>query len=229
MSLIFLNAKQNLLRYGQMFLAATLLFVSFKAMSAENGMAYTKVNKLLTIIRDYAKSPHTGLIATVKPEKNGLKMSTIRFFIKHKEQVIDEISVSDSGTVVFPLLPEHVADKASLESNQPKGSFSLDLTAGIKAITTQIVSYDEVFGVLDDIETVASELVGIPSWMIPDIDSIEFVFASAASVTLKNADDVRTYNTDDEFRVEIERDDDYEENDTQIVFSTIPIKVVIVK
>lgn len=165
--------------------ALWLAFFSNTVNSQENGsMAYSKINKMLTIIDEYAKSPYTGLIATITPEAEGVHLSDIRLTIVYEEQVINQLTVGDKGAVDFPQLPTDVGKKAKIEINQPKGSVSLELTAGIKPIKEHRASYREVIGVLDDLETVASELVGIPSWLIPDIDHIEFVFASPASITV---------------------------------------------
>ncbi|KTF16035.1 hypothetical protein [Pseudoalteromonas sp. H105] len=222
---MFITAKFLSVLYG-----IALVLLSLPANSNENGeMSYSKINKMLTIIDEYAKSPYTGLIATIKPEVEEIQFSDIYLAITHEGKNVKNLVVDDEGLVDFPLLPVEMGKNARLEINQPKGSVSLDFTAGIKPIRKNKVAYSEVFGVLDDLETVASELVGIPSWLIPDIDYIEFSFNSTASITLQYADNSTVHQTKDDFNIQIERNDDLKASGAMLIFSKLPQKVTVIK
>lgn len=208
----------------------TLTLLSLSASSNENGeMPYTKINKMLTIIDEYTKSPYTGLIATIKSETKEIQFSDINLTITHDGEKLKNLLVGDDGLVDLPLLPVEIGKNARLEINQPKGSVSLDFTAGIKPIRKKKVAYSQVFGVLDDLETVASELVGVPSWLIPGIDYIEFSFNSAAFITLQFANNAIVHHTTENFKIQIERDDDLQASDAILIFSELPQKVTIIK
>lgn len=184
---------------------------------------------MLTIINDYARSPYTGLIAVITPEVKGEPLSGIQLTITHEGQVIRQLAVDDKGVVDFPLLPDEMAKKAKLEINRPKGAISLELSAGIKPIREHKVSYTEVMDVLDDLEAVASELIGIPGWLIPDVDYIEFVFNSPASMTLQNKNFTKVYLTTSDLKIQLERNDDLRVSNTELVFSALPEHTNIVK
>jgi len=48
--------------------------------------------------------------------------------------------------------------------------------------------------VLDYLETVSNELVGLPSWMIQDLDYLEFHFDTASAVNLIGGDVNKFYS-----------------------------------
>lgn len=210
------------------FLCPSVFAISTHAQ--ENGsIPYGNINKMLSIINDYAKSSYTGLIATITPEVKEVQFADIRLTIVHEEQVIKQLFVDDKCVVDFPLLASEIGEKAKLEINQPKGSVSLAFSAGIKAIREHRVYYREIISALGDLETVASELVGIPSWLIPDIDHIEFVFNSPASITLRSKRFTKVHRTNTDLKIELERNDDLLASNVELVFSVLPASVNIVK
>lgn len=224
-----LNKKILSLKLVSILIFLYLAIFSIAANAQENGsMSYSKINKMLTIIDEYAKSPYTGLIATISPEEQGIQLADIQLTIVHENNIIKQLTVAADGRVDFPLLASEIGDKAKLEINQPKGSVSIAMTAGIKPIKAHRVSYGEVIGVLDDLETVASELVGVPSWLIPDIDEIEFVFDSPATITLQNKKSTKVHQTNSELEIQIERNDDWQSSNAELVFSDLPVSVTIV-
>jgi hypothetical protein len=79
-----------------------------------------------------------------------------------------------------------------------------------------------MFGVLDDLETVASELVGLPSWMLPDVDYLEFYFQSASTVNLKGEGINELYQSNDENIIKIERDNELYKHKAKLIFSSLP-------
>jgi len=99
------------------------------------------------------------------------------------------------------------------------------MTAGVKPISKLQVPYDELFYVLDDLETVASELVGLPRWMLPDLDYLEFYFDSASTVKLKGADINEFYQSNDENKIKVERNTDLYNKKITLFFSDFPIEV----
>lgn len=204
--------------------------------AAEQGsMPYKNINRMLTIIDQYAQSPYTGLIASVKPEKANIKFADISLSIEHLGKEIRQITVKPNGSVEFPLIPEQQGEEATLIINQPKGSVSLAFTAGIKPLTETTVEYHELFGVLKDLETVASELIGIPSWLIPSIDELEFSFASNASLAIlttgKGQQEKVTQNlkTNSDNKIVLKLDEALFNATPLVQFSSLPTKITIVK
>lgn len=202
------------------------LLASSMVQAAENGStSYKNINEMLTIISEYAKSPYTGLIATLNSDEKHLDMSEVELSIIYDGKVIRKVPVDKKGFVDFPLLDKEVGKKASVIINQPKGSISMEMTAGVKPISKLQVPYDELFYVLDDLETVASELVGLPRWMLPDLDYLEFYFDSASTVKLKGADINEFYQSNDENKIKVERNTDLYNKKITLFFSDFPIEV----
>ncbi len=208
-----------------LFIFIALLYSNDSYAQQHGSMSYCKINKMLAIIDEHAKSPYTGLIATIKPEHSDIQLSDIELAITHNNRPIQTLLINDNGTVNFPLLASDIGRNARLAINQPKGSFALDLTAGVKPITKHKVRYKDVMGVLNDLELVASELVGIPTWLIPDIDHIEFEFKTPATITLQDI----VFKTTDELTIQIERNSNIQASDAELFFSVQPTRVNIVK
>jgi len=204
------------------------LFVanSLVVQATENGrMPYKNINKMLTIINEHAKSPYTALIASLTSDDAQFDLSTVELSIIYDDELIRKVSANKRGLVKFPLLKQALGKKAEIIINQPKGSISMELTAGVKPIQLLQVSYDELFGVLDDLETVASELVGLPSWMLPDVDYLEFHFESASTINLKGLGINKFYQSNDENIIKIERDTDLYKQKATLIFSGLPMDV----
>lgn len=203
-----------------------LLAKSSIVQATENGrMPYKNINKMLTIINEHAKSPYTGLIASLTSDNAQFDMSTVELSIVFNGKQIEKVFADKRGFVQFPLLKQDVGNNAEVVINQPKGTISMKLTAGVKPIQSLQVPYDELFGVLDDLETVASELVGLPSWMLPDVDYLEFYFQSASTINLLGVNINEFYQSNAENIIKIERDSELYKQKAKLIFSGLPMEV----
>ncbi len=204
----------------------SLLIASSTVQASEHGKrSYKNINQMLIIISEYAKSPYTGLIASLQSENEHLDMKDVELSIIYQGELIKNVSVDSKGFVDFPLLDKEIGSEAEVIINQAKGSISLELTAGVKPIRSLQVPYDELFTVLDDLETVASELVGLPSWMLPDLDYLEFYFDSASTINLKGSGINELYQSNDENRIKIARNADLYKKKITLTFSNLPTEV----
>ena len=211
-------------------LALAVLVTTTNTRANEQGsMPYQNINQLLSIIDRYAESPYTGLIASVKPEVKGLTTTDIELTLTHADKLIHTIPVNDDGSIEFPLLAKNIGDQAELSINQPKGSVSLKFSAGIKPLTKPQVLYSDLFGVLKDLETIASELVGIPSWLMPSIVKIEFTFAKAANIQLLKANSNQVYSSKSDHKIVLELDDDLYVSNALLAFSSMPTNITFIK
>lgn len=222
-----INQSVSIITSVKFYLFICLFVASSSVVQAtENGrMPYKNINKMLTIINEHAKSPYTALIASLTSDDAKLDFSTVELSITYDGKLIKKVSADKRGLVKFPLLKQAIGKKAEIVINQPKGSISMELTAGVKPIQLLQVPYDELFGVLDDLETVASELVGLPSWMLPDVDYLEFYFESASTINLKGVDINQFYQSNAENIIKIERDSDLSKQKATLIFSGLPIDV----
>jgi hypothetical protein len=203
-----------------------LSFYCSVVQATENGItSYKNINNMLIIISEHAKSPYTGLIASVTSNEKDTDISKVELSITHDGELIKKVSADKNGLVQFPLLDKEIGEKAQVVINQPKGSISMQLTAGIKPIRLLEVPYDELFSVLNDLETVASELIGLPSWMLPDLDYLEFHFESASTINLKGAGIDEFYQSNNENKIKIERSSKFYENQLNLIFSHLPREV----
>lgn len=225
------NYHSTFLRLRRLSLASVLMLLSTLSFADQKmgDMSYDKINKMLRIIEQHAKSPYTSLIATIKPEIDTIKLSDIKLTLEHEGKIIKDIAIAADGNITFPLVDEKVGEQARLKVNQVKGSIAMSMTAGVRPIQSLEIDYKHLFAVLDDIETVASELVGLPSWMIPDIDEITFVFDKPATATLMGSIGNRLLLTSDENKITLERDDDLEQAGYKIVFSELPRETIIIQ
>ena len=194
--------------------------------ATENGsMSYENINKILTLIELHAKSPYVGLTATLEVEDEDLSMDDIELSLVHKGNVIKRLSPDMDGSVQFELLDHDVGEDALVVINQPKGKVAMRLAAGVKPVRSQQVPYDELFSVLDDLENIANEMIGLPSWLLPDLDYLEFSFGSQAVITLVGADVITAYESNSEHVIKIERQADLKHSNAKVVFSQLPTEV----
>lgn len=212
-----------------LFAIATLLTATTTYARERGSIPYQNINQLLSIIEEYAESPYTGLIAFVKPEVKEVKVTDIELTVTHADKLIQTINVSQDGSIDFPLLAKDIGDNAELSINQPKGSVSLKFSAGIKPLTKHQVLYRELFGVLKDLETIASELVGIPSWLMPSIVKIEFAFAKAANIQLLKTNSNQIYRSSSEHKIVLKLDDALYVSNAQLAFSSLPTNITFIK
>ena len=194
--------------------------------ATENGsMSYENINKILTLIELHAKSPYVGLTATLEVEDEDLSMDDIELSLVHKGNVIKRLSPDMDGSVQFELLDHDVGEDALVVINQPKGKVAMRLAAGVKPVRSQQVPYDELFSVLDDLENIANEMIGLPSWLLPDLNYLEFSFGSQAVITLVGADVITAYESNSEHVIKIERQADLKHSNAKVVFSQLPTEV----
>lgn len=195
-------------------------------MAVENGsVPYKNINKILTLIQQHAKSPYTGLVAKIESENEDLSMTDIQLSIVHNGNLISKTSANEQGLVNFKLLEADVGNDAKIVINQPKGSVSMSLSAGIKKIDSLQVPYVELFSVLNDLEEIANEMIGLPGWMLPDFDYLIFCFDSDSNITLTGEKFLEVYDTDTEHRIKIARNEDIKESNLTIIFSQLPKEV----
>ena len=210
--------------------SSVIAILSLPAIAYENGsMSYEKINKMLLIIDEHAKSPYTGLIASIKPEKESLSLSDVEMFISNNGNEIKKVAIGEDGSIDFPLLNKNVGETANLEINQPKGSLSVEFTAGVKKLNSKVISSKDIFGVLDDLENVASEVVGLPSWMIPDIDFLEFHFAEPAKITVQGNGFSKTFQSSEDNIIKLERNEKWEADGVHLQLSQIPKHVTFIR
>jgi hypothetical protein len=193
------------------------------ALAVENGsVPYKSVNKILTLIHVHAKSPYTGLIAKVESEIEGVSKADIELSIIHKGSLIGKVSADNHGSVQFPLLEQEIGNSATIHINQPKGSVSMNLNAGVTRIHSHQVLYDDLFSVLDDLDKIANEMIGLPSWMLPDFDYLEFHFDSESTMTLSGVGIKQVYESNADHLIKLTRNEDFKASKVTIKFSQLP-------
>ena len=218
------NKDVTLLKNLNVIISLIISLLCIDAHAVENGsMAYKNINKILTLIDQHAKSPYTGLIATLVSDIEDISLDDIELSVMHNEKLLNTIEVDEDGSVEFHLLEKNIGKEAIVHINQPKGTVSLSLLAGVKKINSRQVLYDDIFSVLDDLDKVASEMIGLPTWMLPDLDYLAFHFNSAAVITLTGIGIHEIYQSNSEHIIEIERNSDFQES--ILVFTTLPVSV----
>lgn len=105
----------------------------------------------------------------------------------------------------------------------------MKFSAGIKPLTQLQVLYSELFGVLKDLETIASEVVGIPSWLMPSIVKIEFTFAKAANIKLLKTNSNQVYRSRPNHKIVLEFNDELYASDAELRFSSLPTNITFIK
>jgi hypothetical protein len=101
----------------------------------------------------------------------------------------------------------------------------MSLNAGVRQIDSLQVSYVELFSVLEDLEEIANEMIGLPRWMLPDFDYLIFCFDSDYNITLMGEEFLGVYDTDAEHRIKIARNANINESNLTIISSQIPREV----
>jgi hypothetical protein len=194
--------------------------------AAENGsMPYKNINKILTLVKQHTTSPYAGLVATLELNDKALTMQDIQLSIVHKGNVIKQLFPDKHGFVQFELLAQEIAESALVIINQPRGKVAMRLAAGVQPIKSEQVSYDALFSVLDDLENVATDMIGLPSWLLPDLDYLEFYFESQAVITVMGTDLKSTYKSNVEHVIKIEKNADLSHANAMLIFSQLPIDV----
>jgi hypothetical protein len=218
------NHKEALLKGINALVGLIILLFCIDVHGVENGkMSYKNINKILTLIDKHAQSPYTGLLASVSSDVQAIALGDIELSVIHNDKLLNTVGVGEDGSVDFFLLAEKIGNKAIVHINQPKGTVSLSLSAGVKKIKSHQVRYDDIFSVLDDLDKVASEMIGLPTWMLPDLDYLVFHFDSPSVITLTGNGTHEVYQSNTENIIEIERNSDFKKS--MLVFSKLPFTV----
>ena len=182
---------------------------------------YSKVNEYLSVFQR-AKSPYIYSKNSLTVKEEGLNLSDVTLtLIDNNTETKTEtpITIAEDGTVELPAVTDQQAEKMALRINQPKGAVSFSINFGIETPKTKQVDYRTLFLILEDTNNFIDEMGGMASMFAPTMEELKFTFEQPASIEIRSKNKLQTFNTDDEFVIMIEQDDDLLEENPQVVFS----------
>ncbi|MEI5640626.1 MULTISPECIES: DUF2987 domain-containing protein [unclassified Pseudoalteromonas] len=202
-------------------LAAGLL--SQAALAAQRSVDYDEINNVLDIIVNQAQSPYVLSKFQVEVKDPSIKLTDVKLWLEREGQMFAQGEIATDGSITLPILPKEQAEDVKLVINQEKGAVAISVNMDLAPITSQQVSYRELFVLLEDMNKFVDEMAGGLSWFAPNYEELEFTFGEAAKVHFHDANGNKVeFVTNDEFKTHIPLKAQWMKHNPTIEFSALP-------
>ncbi len=203
---------------------------SFQSASAEHiqnhrKIEYEDISKMVDFARNKARSPFISFESTVVVIDKSIELSDIKLWLTSKDAIVKEISIEKDGAMDLPIINQSDVKDTWLNVNQAKDTISMSMSFKFNIGNKTEVAYYDLFILLDDFNDFMGEMAGMASWMIPDMDTLKFVFKKPATIEIVSKKKTYQYNTnaDNEISIDVRRKL-YKENPL-VKFSIAPISM----
>ena len=171
-------------------LTLVYLFSSFAfSVEGENPnhrkVEYNEISSLLDFATNNARSPFIKYIAKISIKDEQKKMSDLNLWISKDEKIIQQVSIAEDGILDLPVYNQKQAENTWLNINQPKDTVSISMSFEFNIGDRTEVSYYDLFILLDDFNKFMSEMAGMASWFMSDMDAMKFIFDTPATIEFK--------------------------------------------
>ena len=203
-----------------------LQLFSIKAV-AESGrsIAYDEINDMLLYLQKHVKSPFVKARMFVKPTSDKVKLSDVKLWLISGKQQLKNIDIAENGDISLPTYPADEAGQYSLRINRKKGEVSVSMAIAIDLGEKTEVSYYNLFIILDDVNNYMAKMAGMASWFIPDRDRLKFIFSEPASIKIVMENRIKTYKTNNENIIRIDRKKKLMKKNPKVIFSSKPTEI----
>ena len=191
--------------FMRFFSFVVLVFVSSLAYSEEadnpnqRKVEYNEIASVLDFATNNARSPFIKYVAKVLIKDPTKKISDLRLWISRDGKILQEVAIAEDGSLALPVYNQQQAKDVWLNINQPKDTVSISMSFEFNIGDRTEVPYYDLFILLDDFNDFMSEMAGMASWLMSDMDAMKFVFAEPATIEIK------TKNKENEIVIDVRR------------------------
>lgn len=189
----------------------------------ESSTAYKDINAMFVFIKNNTSSPYISIQQQAIINDENIKFDDISMWLTNNAEHLGNISIDTEGVIILPVLDPSIAETALLHINQGKGAVAISLGASVLVPEQTEVSYKDLFILLEDTNNFMSEMAGVASWFMSDMDALEFYFDAPAIISINSKKKTYTYETDDEFNIEIDISRRLMKENPRVIFSILPI------
>ena len=190
-----------------------LCFISTQALSEtvenpnQRKVEYNEISKLIDFATNKARSPFIKYVAKIVIKDESKQISDLKLWISHGDEVVHKVSIAEDGVLDLPVYNQEQAENTWLNINQPKDTVSISMSFEFNIGNRIEVSYYDLFILLDDFNDFMSEMAGMASWLMSDMDAMKFVFDKPATIEFNTKKKHYRYKTnkDNEIVIDVRR------------------------
>ena len=195
------------------------------AASEGREIEYEKINTLLSTVSQ-SKSPLIESQVKLEILSKEISYDEIKVWIVEDNQILNEIPVDlTNGTIKLPVFKEARAKQLALRLNQDKDSLVLNLNASIKSPSSTVMSYRDLFLIIEDFNNVTKKLAGAMYLFAPKMSSLKFRFDQPATIEIPVNKKNYRYETDTDLVIEAKISSRLMKENPTVTFSVIPASI----
>ena len=209
-----------------MLLGFLLAIVGTQSAASEGReIEYEKINTLLSTVSQ-SKSPLIESQIKLEILSKEISYDEIKVWIVEDNQILNEILVDlTNGTIKLPVFKEARAKQLALRLNQDKDSLVLNLNASIKSPSSTVMSYRDLFLIIEDFNNVTKKLAGAMYLFAPKMRSLKFRFDQPATIEIPANKKNYRYETDTDLVIEAKISSRLMKENPTVTFSVIPASI----
>ena len=209
----------------RLLLGFLLAIVGTQSLASEGReIEYEKINTLLSTVSQ-SKSPLIESQTKLEILSKEISYDEIKVWIVEDNQILNEIPVDlTNGTIKLPVFKEARAKQLALRLNQDKDSLVLNLNASIKSPSSTVMSYRDLFLIIEDFNNVIKKLAGAMYLFAPKMNSLKFRFDQPATIEIPAKKNYR-YETDTDLVIEAKISSRLMKENPTVTFSVIPTSI----
>jgi len=198
------------MRFSKLFvlcLLSNLVFSEVGENPNHRKVEYNEISSLLDFATNNARSPFIKYVAKIVIKDEEKEISDLNLWISKDEKVIQQVTISEDGVLDLPVYNQQQSKNTWLNINQPKDTVSISMSFEFNIGDRTEVSYYDLFILLDDFNDFMSEMAGMASWLMSDMDAMKFIFDKPATIEFKTKKKHYRYNTnkDNEIVIDVRR------------------------
>ncbi|MFC0118000.1 DUF2987 domain-containing protein [Pseudoalteromonas xiamenensis] len=189
------------------------------SMASERSSDYAKLNSILSLLKA-VKSPYLSGKAQLEIKNETIQLDDVKIWFTKDGNLLSEVKIGADATLDLPLYED--AKNIKMHVNQEKDDVSISLSTKIKELDVTEIAYNDLFVLLDDINSFMDGMAGGMSFMVPTMDAIKFKFASDATIEVLSAKQVYRFQTNKEHEISIDVSKKLRKENPMVRFSQLP-------
>ena len=206
-------------------LFSAFIFLGHSAVAYAKGqeIEYEELNLVQDLVANKVDSKYFVCIFRLNIKNPEMSYQDIDLWLTRDGEKIAEGTVDGDGNISFPILDDNEAQNVMMHISHAKEDVEMRLYTDVAPITELAVSYQELFSVLDDLNTFTSVMAGGMSWLVPSLDELEFTFDKPATISfIKQNGKEHTFKSDDKNKIEISLRKKWLKLNPTLTFSHLP-------
>ncbi|WMN61070.1 DUF2987 domain-containing protein [Pseudoalteromonas xiamenensis] len=200
-------------------LCIVVLVVTPLVMASERSSDYAKLNSILSLLKG-VKSPYVSGKAQLEIKNDEIKLEDIKIWFTKDGNLLTEVNIGADATLELPVYED--AKNIKMHVNQKKDDVSISFSTQIKELEVTEIAYNDLFVLLDDINSFMEGTAGGMSFMVPTMDALKFKFASDATIDVFSANQVYRFKTNKEYEISMDVSKKLRKENPMVRFSQLP-------